>query len=160
MSIHLKRRKMDKVILAIMYYFVSHNLASCAPSSGNLRVEISYHPLVPITKQDWAYPIHNVHFHHAHSEESARSFFYHDRGIKGKKDMLMIWIVWAIRLAKISKGLLDRRWSYETFSTGSIFGVDTGKDKGQKIADALKCEGLQIKKVDISSEDDVFVIPG
>ena len=34
MSIHLKRRKMDKVILAIMYYFVSHILASCAPSSA------------------------------------------------------------------------------------------------------------------------------
>jgi hypothetical protein len=101
-----------------------------------------------------------VHFHHAHSEELARSFFCHDRGIEGKKDMLMIWIVWAIRLAKISKGLLDRRWSYETFSTGSIFGVDTGEDEGQKIADALKCEGLQIEKVDISSEVDVFVVPG
>ncbi|PMD52483.1 uncharacterized protein K444DRAFT_619940 [Hyaloscypha bicolor E] len=68
--------------------------------------------------------------------------------------------IWAIRLAKISKGLLDRRWSYETFSTGSIFGVDTGEDEGQEIADALKCEGLQIEKVDISSEGDVFVVPG
>ena len=40
-SIHLKRWKVDKVILAIMCYFVSHILASCAASSGNLRVEIS-----------------------------------------------------------------------------------------------------------------------
>ena len=71
-SIHLKRRKVDKAILGIMCYFVLHILASCATWSGNLRVEISYHPLAPIAKQDCTYPVHNVHFHHAHSEEPVR----------------------------------------------------------------------------------------
>jgi hypothetical protein len=44
MSIHFKRRKVDKVILAKMCYFVSHILANFAPSPGNSRAGISYHP--------------------------------------------------------------------------------------------------------------------
>ncbi|KAK3682965.1 hypothetical protein B0T22DRAFT_502111 [Podospora appendiculata] len=34
--------------------------------------------------------------------------------------------VWAIRVAKISKGFLDREWSHETFSQGATYGLGDG----------------------------------
>ncbi|KAF7502927.1 hypothetical protein GJ744_004803 [Endocarpon pusillum] len=67
--------------------------------------------------------------------------------------------VWAVRLAKISKGLIDRQWSHETFSSGATFGLDNEAEKGQHIVDALQGEGLEgIEKVKVKVDDDVFVI--
>jgi hypothetical protein len=67
--------------------------------------------------------------------------------------------VWALRLAKISKGLIDRQWSHETFSSGATFGLDDEADTGQQIVDALQGEGLEgLEKVDVQVEDDIFVI--
>jgi hypothetical protein len=68
--------------------------------------------------------------------------------------------VWAVRLSKISKGLIDRRWAHETLFKGATFGMDDEVDKGQQIIDALQSEGLEwLEKVDIATEDDVFIIP-
>jgi hypothetical protein len=67
--------------------------------------------------------------------------------------------VWAIRLAKISKGLIDRQWSHETLSSGATFGLDDEAEKGQQIVDALQGEGLEgVEKVNVKLDDDVFVI--
>ncbi|KAF9879129.1 hypothetical protein CkaCkLH20_03362 [Colletotrichum karsti] len=48
--------------------------------------------------------------------------------------------VWAVRLAKISKGFIDRKWSFETFSSGATFGLNDKADIGQEVAEALKGE--------------------
>jgi hypothetical protein len=48
--------------------------------------------------------------------------------------------VWAVRLAKISKGLIDRQWSHETLSHGATFGLDNEAEEGQQIVDALQAE--------------------
>jgi hypothetical protein len=67
--------------------------------------------------------------------------------------------VWAVRLSKISKGLIDRQWSHETFSSGATFGLDDEADKGQQIIDTLQGEGLEgLEKVNVQMKDDVFVI--
>jgi hypothetical protein len=67
--------------------------------------------------------------------------------------------VWALRLAKISKGLIDRQWSHETYSSGATFGLDDEADTSQQIVDALQGEGLEgIEKVNVQVADDIFVI--
>jgi hypothetical protein len=67
--------------------------------------------------------------------------------------------VWALRLAKISKGLIDRQWSHETYSSGATFGLDDEAVTGQQIVDALQGEGLEgIEKVNVQVADDIFVI--
>lgn len=67
--------------------------------------------------------------------------------------------VWAIRLVKISKGLIDRRWSHETFSSGATFGLNEGQESGQRIIDALEIEGFkEVEMVDFTEAEDVFVI--
>lgn len=68
--------------------------------------------------------------------------------------------VWAVRLAKISKGLIDRQWSVETFSSGATFGINDGAEKGQVIIDAMKAEGFESIEIeaDIKTDDEVFVI--
>ncbi|KAF7530969.1 hypothetical protein G7054_g9334 [Neopestalotiopsis clavispora] len=50
--------------------------------------------------------------------------------------------VWAVRLAKISKGLLDRTWSHQTFTKGAIFGLDDEQDQGELIRQTMRKEGL------------------
>jgi hypothetical protein len=50
--------------------------------------------------------------------------------------------VWAVRLAKISKGLLDRTWSHQTFTKGAIFGLDDEEDQGELIRKTMREEGL------------------
>ena len=67
--------------------------------------------------------------------------------------------VWAVRLTKVSKGFIDRDWSYETFSKGATFGLDDESDQGQQIVRALQAEGLEgLEKVNIKPSDDVFVL--
>lgn len=51
--------------------------------------------------------------------------------------------VWAVRLAKISKGILDRQWSHNTFSSGATFGLEEKANEGKQIADALREEGFE-----------------
>ncbi|RAH79508.1 hypothetical protein BO86DRAFT_411496 [Aspergillus japonicus CBS 114.51] len=67
--------------------------------------------------------------------------------------------VWAVRLAKISKGVVDRRWSHRTFSRGATFGVEQDKDVKRQLVDALKEEGvhgLNVQHVD--EGDEVFIV--
>lgn len=71
--------------------------------------------------------------------------------------------VWAVRLAKISKGLIDRKWSLESVSSGATFGLDDGSDRSQLIIDSVKAEGfesIEIEKevVDSEADDEVFMI--
>ena len=67
--------------------------------------------------------------------------------------------VWAVRLAKISKGLIDRHWSHETFSIGATFGLDNEAEKGQLIVDALQGEGLEgVEKINLKVDNEVFII--
>lgn len=68
--------------------------------------------------------------------------------------------VWAIRLAKISKGVLDRKWSHATFSKGASFGVNDGEDLGDQLVEALAEEGIKgIEKVSIGkSVNHVFLV--
>lgn len=68
--------------------------------------------------------------------------------------------VWAVRLAKISKGLIDRKWTHETISRGATFAVDDNEaDKGRNIVDALRREGLEVVlATDVQIGSDIFVI--
>jgi hypothetical protein len=67
--------------------------------------------------------------------------------------------VWAVRLAKISKGLIDREWSHETFSNGATFGLGDESGKGLRILDALRKEGFEgIERVDAEVDGDIFVV--
>ncbi|KAL6832174.1 hypothetical protein V8C40DRAFT_238036 [Trichoderma camerunense] len=67
--------------------------------------------------------------------------------------------VWAVRLAKITKGLIDRRWSHETLSKGATFGLDGGEESAQDIIDALQDEGLEsATEANFEMADDVFVV--
>jgi len=67
--------------------------------------------------------------------------------------------VWAVRLAKISKGLLNREWSHETFAEGATFGLGEEVKQGEQILTALEREGLQgLKSVNIATDDLVFVV--
>jgi hypothetical protein len=70
--------------------------------------------------------------------------------------------VWALRLTKISKGVIDRKWSPEPFSKGATFGLD-GIDAGpgKHIIKALEGEGLLgLEKIEAKPGDDVFVLGG
>jgi hypothetical protein len=67
--------------------------------------------------------------------------------------------VWALRLAKISKGFIDKEWSHETFSKGATFSLDDEAEHGKQIIEALEAEGLEgLEKVNIRPDDDVFVL--
>ncbi|KAK1639236.1 hypothetical protein BDP81DRAFT_423753, partial [Colletotrichum phormii] len=67
--------------------------------------------------------------------------------------------VWAVRLAKISKGLLDWKWSWETLSRGATFGRTTDDaEVGGQIAKALRDEGLEVCPCPITVNDDVFIL--
>jgi hypothetical protein len=67
--------------------------------------------------------------------------------------------VWALRLAKISMGLIDREWSHKTFSKGATFGLDDDAELGKQIIEALESEGLRgLERVDVKPDDDVFVL--
>lgn len=68
--------------------------------------------------------------------------------------------VWAIRLAKVTKGLVDRQWSNETFSKGATFGLGNEKEMGKQIADALRGEGIgAVEGADsIDASDEAFII--
>jgi len=67
--------------------------------------------------------------------------------------------VWAIRLAKISKGLLDREWFHETFSKGATFGLGGEMELGEKIRKTLESERLLgLERVNVVTDDDIFVV--
>ncbi|KAI0459793.1 hypothetical protein F5B21DRAFT_454220 [Xylaria acuta] len=69
--------------------------------------------------------------------------------------------VWAIRLAKVSKGLLDAEWSHSTYSKGASFGVGD-RDIGSEVVEALVTEGIggaeKLEKPVIEEENDVFLL--
>jgi hypothetical protein len=67
--------------------------------------------------------------------------------------------VWALRLAKISQGFIDRAWFHETLSRGATFGLGDGAGLGKQIFEALEGEGLgDLERVNIKTDDDVFVL--
>ncbi|KAH9243275.1 hypothetical protein K456DRAFT_1880681 [Colletotrichum gloeosporioides 23] len=68
--------------------------------------------------------------------------------------------VWAVRLAKISKGLIDRKWTHKTLSRGATFGLDD-VDSGGTAAEALRQEGLRIDpstEIDVGPDTFVFSV--
>lgn len=68
--------------------------------------------------------------------------------------------VWAIRVAKISKGVLDGEWSHATFAKGASFGLNHDEDQGGQLVDALAKEGFkEVGKVNIDKDTDhVFLV--
>jgi len=55
--------------------------------------------------------------------------------------------IWAIRLAKISKGLINRQWSHEPLSKGATFSLDEQQlDIGSVVVDEFSGEtdGVQL----------------
>lgn len=67
--------------------------------------------------------------------------------------------VWAIRVAKLSKGVLDREWSHATFAKGASFSIHDDEDQGDQLVEALAKEGLKdVGKVSIGKDaDHVFL---
>jgi hypothetical protein len=67
--------------------------------------------------------------------------------------------VWALRLAKISKGFIDKEWSHQTFSKGATFGLDDEAGRGNQIVQTLEAEGLKgLEEVNIKPDDEVFIL--
>ena len=67
--------------------------------------------------------------------------------------------VWAVRLAKITKGLLDKQWSHETYSSGATFGLSEESEDFQQLVEALRREGFELAEtVELQLDSDVFVI--
>jgi hypothetical protein len=63
--------------------------------------------------------------------------------------------VWAVRLTKLSKGIFDKTWKPETYSTGATFGT------GREIANVEKLveeEGFGAAEIIHSSNSGVFVV--
>lgn len=68
--------------------------------------------------------------------------------------------VWAVRLTKIFKGVLDKKWSYRVLSKGATFGVKGDQRQKEDVQKVLSEEGLGDVEM-IESEDGagVFVVP-
>ena len=69
--------------------------------------------------------------------------------------------VWAVRLAKISKGILDRQWTHETVASGATFDVNDGETSADKVARILEKNGLgslSVPKFDVGG--DLFISAG
>lgn len=66
--------------------------------------------------------------------------------------------VWAVRLAKISKGLLDRDWCFETFSKGATYSLEEPRLYGQ-IVEKLQREGIREDHIVTNDQDnEVYII--
>ncbi|KAI0410590.1 hypothetical protein F5X98DRAFT_92740 [Xylaria grammica] len=56
--------------------------------------------------------------------------------------------VFAVRLAKVTKGLLDRAWSWSTLSEGATFGVGEGsEERAESIKSQLEACGHEYKQI-------------
>lgn len=67
--------------------------------------------------------------------------------------------IWAVRLAKISKGLLDRRWSYRTFSHGATFASEQNAEEKREFIKALQEEGVNGLSVHGQGDgDELFIV--
>lgn len=65
--------------------------------------------------------------------------------------------VWAIRLAKISKGILDTTWTPETYSRGATFGM---KEHRAKIQDILSEEGVEATEIVPTNRGGALILQG
>ncbi|TDZ16269.1 hypothetical protein Cob_v010828 [Colletotrichum orbiculare MAFF 240422] len=66
--------------------------------------------------------------------------------------------VWAVRLAKISKGILEKSWKYETFSKGATYG-SAEEPLRENLLRNLRVEGVpEICIVEADGDDEIFVI--
>lgn len=66
--------------------------------------------------------------------------------------------VWTVRLAKISRCFIDRKWSYSTLSRGATFALDDKVDEGQQAVDTLQDEGFEgIGDVNLKGNEGVFI---
>lgn len=63
--------------------------------------------------------------------------------------------VWAIRLAKLHKGMLSRDWNVGPHAKGATF---SAKDEYINIVEFVRDEGLQAKVVEDESLDCAFII--
>lgn len=66
--------------------------------------------------------------------------------------------VWAIRLAKITRGLIDRSWSYRTLSTGATFDLNVAPKSKADIEHILAMEGLSGHEVITDNRGEEFFI--
>ncbi|KAK3317158.1 hypothetical protein B0T19DRAFT_435967 [Cercophora scortea] len=79
-----------------------------------------------------------------------------------EKAVSMAWeqetdFVWAIRVAKISKGFLDREWSFETFSQGAVFELGQQEVHEKGVKERLATEGLTSVEM-IDAGEELFVL--
>ncbi|KXH67323.1 hypothetical protein CSAL01_13264 [Colletotrichum salicis] len=66
--------------------------------------------------------------------------------------------VWAVRLAKIRKGLLDKTWDYETHSKGATYSLDSG-DRLAEMKEILHNEGIADERIIAPGDDsEIFVV--
>lgn len=66
--------------------------------------------------------------------------------------------VWAIRLAKISRGLIDRSWSFHTLSSGATFDLSVASKSKTDIEDLLALDGLSGHEVVPNSKAEEFFV--
>jgi hypothetical protein len=67
--------------------------------------------------------------------------------------------VWAVRLTKISKGILDKKWSYRVLTKGATFGVKEDQAQKEHVQQVLSEEGLSnVETIGSDDGDSVFVL--
>lgn len=67
-------------------------------------------------------------------------------------------LIWAVRLCKVTKGLLDKIWTHKTFSKGATFGMEDGEDLLESVLNVLSEEDLDFKGIlGIQSSQDTEV---
>lgn len=63
--------------------------------------------------------------------------------------------IWAIRVAKISKGVFDSKWSVKTFSKGATFGTEQTL---HSVENVLSEEGIKAAEKIVASDGGIFAI--
>ncbi|KAK3324953.1 hypothetical protein B0H66DRAFT_636474 [Apodospora peruviana] len=63
--------------------------------------------------------------------------------------------IWAIRLAKLSKGLLDKSWTAKSYSSGATFGTDVANVEVEK---QLLEEGIEFEEIIGTPVSGAFVL--
>lgn len=66
--------------------------------------------------------------------------------------------VWAVRLAKISQGLIDRSWSFHTLSSGATFGLSVAPKIRTDIEDLLALDGLSGHEIVPDNKGEEFFV--
>jgi hypothetical protein len=67
--------------------------------------------------------------------------------------------VWAVRLARIWKGAMEKDWDFRTVSRGATFSLDDKKDWKDDIQQTLSQElsGVEYQTFDLPNEEGMIV---